>query len=378
MSVSEPTLDVVALGHPLVDVLTHETDDVVTRTKVERGAMTMVDAARSDEIYSQLGPAQETSGGSAANTAAGVASFGGRAAFIGRIADDTFGRVFAHDLRSIGVEFDVSPATDGSPTGRCLVIVGADAERTMCTYLGAGAEIDPRDVDEQRIASAAITYLEGYLWDEGKAKDAIRRAASTARAAGRRVALTLSDPFCVERHRHEFRALVETDVDVLFANEHEITMLYEVDDFDEAARRVGEVVEIAALTCGPKGSLVVGSGVRHAIDGRAGCAAGRHDRRGRPVRGRVPVRAHPGTRPRGVWAPGVDRGRRGDLAPRRASRGGARRPRRVHRLMARLPRYRTGDPELDQRIAALDHRAGRRPRRRPGVRDDRVGGSARG
>jgi sugar/nucleoside kinase (ribokinase family) len=267
MSNAEPTLDVVALGHPLVDVLTHETDDVVERTKVERGAMTMVDAARSDEIYAQLGPAQETSGGSAANTTAGVASFGGRAAFIGRIADDTFGRVFTHDLKSIGVEFDAIPATDGSPTGRCLVIVGADAERTMCTYLGAGAEFGERDVDAaaDRIAGAAVTYLEGYLWDEARAKDGIRRAASLARDAGRRVALTLSDPFCVERHRDEFRALVETDVDVLFANEHEITMLYEVDDFDEAARRVADAVEIAALTFGPKGSVILGGGARHDI-----------------------------------------------------------------------------------------------------------------
>jgi sugar/nucleoside kinase (ribokinase family) len=261
-----PTLDVVALGHPLVDVLAREADDVVARAGVERGAMTMVDAARSDEIYAQLGPAQETSGGSAANTAVGVASFGGRAAFIGRIADDSFGKVFAHDLRSAAVEFDVSPATDGSPTGRCLVIVAADAERTMCTYLGAGAEIDPRDVDGDRIASAAVTYLEGYLWDEPAAKDAIRRAASLARAAGRKVALTLSDPFCVERHRDEFRALVENDVDVLFANEHEITMLYETDDFGEAARRVAGVCEIAALTCGPAGSVIVGRGERHAID----------------------------------------------------------------------------------------------------------------
>ena len=262
---ASPTIDVVALGHPLVDVLSHETDDVVARARVERGAMTMVDAARSDEIYAQLGPAQETSGGSAANTAVGVASFGGQAAFIGRIADDSFGKVFAHDLRSAGVAFDVSPATDGSPTGRCLVIVAADAGRTMCTYLGAGAEIDPRDVDGDRIASAAVTYLEGYLWDEPAAKDAIRRAASLARDAGRKVALTLSDPFCVERHRDEFRALVENDVDVLFANEHEISMLYETDDFDEAARRVAGVCEIAALTCGPAGSVIVGRGERHAI-----------------------------------------------------------------------------------------------------------------
>ena len=260
-----PTIDVVALGHPLVDVLTHESDDVVARSGVERGAMTMVDAARSDEIYAQLGPARETSGGSAANTTVGVASFGGRAAFIGRIADDTFGKVFAHDLRSAGVEFDVSPATDGSPTGRCLVIVAADAERTMFTYLGAGAEIDPRDVDADRISGAAVTYLEGYLWDEAKAKDAIRRAASLAREAGRRVAFTLSDPFCVERHRDEFRELIAENVDVLFANEHEITMLYEVDDFDDAARHVSGHCEIAALTRGAKGSVVISGGERYEI-----------------------------------------------------------------------------------------------------------------
>jgi sugar/nucleoside kinase (ribokinase family) len=265
MTAKPPTIDVVALGHPLVDVLAHETDDVVARSEVERGAMTMVDAARSDEIYALLGPAQETSGGSAANTAVGVAAFGGRAAFIGRIADDTFGKVFAHDLRSAGVEFDVSPATDGSPTGRCLVIVAADAERTMCTYLGAGAEIDPRDVDAARIAGAAVTYLEGYLWDGPDAKDAIRRAASLAREAGRKVAFTLSDPFCVDRHRGEFRDLIASDVDVLFANEQEITMLYEVDDFETAARLVDDHCEIAALTRGAHGSVLVGAGTRHVI-----------------------------------------------------------------------------------------------------------------
>src|SRR5258708_34404988 len=156
--------------------------------------MTMVDAERSDEIYAQLGPAQETSGGSAANTTVGVASFGGTAAFIGRIADDSFGKVFAHDLRAAGVEFDVAPATDGSPTGRCLVIVAADAERTMCTYLGAGAEIDVKDVDADRVAGAAVTYLEGYLWDEPKAKDAIRQTTTRARDASLKSAVTLSVP----------------------------------------------------------------------------------------------------------------------------------------------------------------------------------------
>jgi sugar/nucleoside kinase (ribokinase family) len=263
--VSAPSIDVVALGHPLVDILTHETDDVVARSGVERGAMTMVDAARADEIYAQLGPAQESSGGSAANTAVGVASFGGKSAFIGRIADDAFGKVFAHDLRAAGVEFDVLPATDGSPTGRCLVIVAADAERTMCTYLGAGAEIDVQDIDADRIAGAAVTYLEGYLWDEPAAKDAIRRAATLAKEANRKVAFTLSDPFCVERHRDEFRELIESSVDVLFANEDEITMLYDVDAFDDAARFVTENCEIAALTRGAQGSVVVGRGERHEI-----------------------------------------------------------------------------------------------------------------
>jgi sugar/nucleoside kinase (ribokinase family) len=263
--VSKKQVDVVALGHPLVDVLTHGSDDVVARAGVERGSMTMVDAARSDEIYAQLGPAQETSGGSAANTTVGVASFGGTSAFIGRIADDAFGKVFAHDLRAAGVEFDVAPATDGSPTGRCLVIVAADAERTMCTYLGAGAEIGVGDVDADRIEGAAFTYLEGYLWDGLEAKDAIRRAASLAKAAGRKVALTLSDPFCVDRHRHEFRELVASSIDVLFANEDEITMLYEAASFDEAARQAARDCEIAALTRGAQGSVVVSGAERHDI-----------------------------------------------------------------------------------------------------------------
>jgi sugar/nucleoside kinase (ribokinase family) len=262
---ASPSFDVVALGHPLVDVLAHETTGMVERARVERGAMTMVDATRSDEIYAQLGPAQETSGGSAANTAVGVSMFAGRAAFIGRIADDTFGKVFAHDLRGAGVEFDVAPATDGSATGRCLVIVGSDAERTMCTYLGAGAEIDPNDVDADRISKAAITYLEGYLWDGDAAKDAIRRAASLARAAGRKVALTLSDPFCVERHRSEFLELIRTDIDIVFANEQEISMLYGTDNFDDAASRVAAHTDVAALTRGAYGSVVMTAGQRHDI-----------------------------------------------------------------------------------------------------------------
>jgi sugar/nucleoside kinase (ribokinase family) len=258
--------DVLTIGNALVDVLVHEGDDFVVRTGVERGAMTMVDADRSEEIYRLMGPATEMSGGSAANTAAGVASFGGKAAYIGRVADDTFGKVFTHDLRSLGVHFDAPVATDGVPTGRCLVIVTPDAQRTMCTYLGAANQLDPSAIDEGVVESAAITYLEGYLWDEPEAKEAIRLAASIAHRADRRVALTLSDPFCVERHRDEFRALIDHDVDILFANEQEITSLYEVETFDEALHHVRGHCEVAALTRSEFGSVIVNGDDVHVID----------------------------------------------------------------------------------------------------------------
>jgi sugar/nucleoside kinase (ribokinase family) len=258
--------DVVAIGNALVDVLSYEDDDFVVRTGVERGAMTMVDAARSDEIYEQMGPAREISGGSAANTAAGVASFGGRAAFFGRTADDTFGKVYAHDLRSIGVHFDSLAVSGGDPTGRCLVIVTPDAQRTMCTYLGTGGALDRSYVDEAVVESAAVTFIEGYMWDQPPAKEAIRHAADVAHRADNRVALTLSDPFCVERHRAEFRELIEGKIDILFANEVEIMSLYEVDTFDEALQHVKGHCEIAALTRGASGSVIVAGDEVHVID----------------------------------------------------------------------------------------------------------------
>jgi sugar/nucleoside kinase (ribokinase family) len=258
--------DVLTLGNALVDVLIHADAGFIARTGVEPGAMTMVDAARSDEIYAEMGPAVEASGGSAANTAAGVASFGGNAAYIGRVADDTFGKVFAHDLRSVGVHFESPFAVTGSPTGRCLVMVTPDAQRTMCTYLGAGAELDESYIDEALVSSAAVTYLEGYIWDPPAAKKAVRHAAAIAHRADQRVALTLSDPFCVERHRDEFLELIESEVDILFANEHEITMLYEVETFDEALHHVSSHCEIAALTRGPHGSVIVAGDSVHIID----------------------------------------------------------------------------------------------------------------
>jgi sugar/nucleoside kinase (ribokinase family) len=259
------SVDVVAVGNALVDILAHGEDGLLDRLGSDKGTMHMVDAARADEVYAAMGPAREISGGSAANTAAGVASFGGDAAYIGRIADDTFGTVFAHDLRSIGVRFDAPAASNGQPTGRCLVIVTPDAQRTMYTFLGAASELDPQYVDETLIGDAQYTFLEGYLWDQPPAKEAIRRTAAAAHQAGRKVALTLSDPFCVQRHRDEFLALVEHEIDVLFANEEEIKLLYEVPTFDDALARVVGHCEIAALTRGAQGSVVVANDEVHPI-----------------------------------------------------------------------------------------------------------------
>ena len=259
------TYDIVCIGNALVDVLSHEDDAFVERTGVERGVMTMVDAARSDEIYAEMGPATERSGGSAANTAAGIASFGGRAAYIGRVGDDTFGKVFTHDLRSIGVDFDSPVATDGSPTGRCLVVVTPDAQRTMHTTLGAANQLEPGAIDPAVIRNAQVTYIEGYLWDEPLTKNAIREAIAIAHDAGRKVALTLSDPFCVDRHRAEFLSLVRDEIDIVFANELEITMLYEVDDFDLALAAVRQHVEIAVLTRSALGSVIATADDVHVI-----------------------------------------------------------------------------------------------------------------
>ena len=226
----------------------------------------MVDLERVEAVYADLPPAQEISGGSCANTIAGLASFGATVAFVGRVRDDQLGKVYTHDLRSLDVHFDVAPATTGPATGRCLVMVTPDAQRTQCTYLGASTFIGPDDVDPALVARAAVTYLEGYLWDQPPAKDAIRKAAAAARSADRQVALTLSDPFCVDRHREEFRDLVADEIDVLFANAAEICSLYEVDDFDAALEEVRRHCRVGALTRGAHGSVVIGGEEMHVID----------------------------------------------------------------------------------------------------------------
>jgi len=249
--------DVLGIGNAIVDVIAHADDAFLARRGLVKGTMRIVGAADADLLYSEMGPGVEMSGGSVANTVAGVASFGGRAAYIGLVRDDLLGRVFRHDITAAGVTYRMAAAKQGPGTARCLILVTPDAQRTMNTYLGACVELGPDDLDRSPIASAAVTYLEGYLFDPPKAKAALREAAEIAHGAERKVSLSLSDPFCVERHRADFRALVEHHIDVLFANEVEICSLYETKEFDAAARAVRGHCEIAVLTRSAKGSLIV-------------------------------------------------------------------------------------------------------------------------
>ena len=249
--------DVLGIGNALVDVLSTEDEGIIDRLELVKGSMALIDTDRAEDLYAAMGEKTEMSGGSAANTLSGVASFGGRAAYIGRVKNDDLGTAFAHDLISLGVHFSSPMATDGDPTGRCIIIVTPDGERTMSTYLGASATLCPDNLDLNLIGSAKVTFLEGYLFDRPEAKDAFRVAADTAHAAGRKVALSLSDSFCVERHRDDFLALVAEGVDILFSNEDEIMKLYGVDSFDHGVETVRGMCEIAAVTRGKEGSVVV-------------------------------------------------------------------------------------------------------------------------
>ncbi len=252
--------DVVGIGNALVDVIAHHHDDFLTANTVVKGSMTLIDPARSVELYDAMGAGVEMSGGSAANTMTGVASFGGRAAYIGKVADDSLGSVFGHDLRAVGVAFEAPLSQIGVPTGRCLIVVTPDGQRSMSTSLGIAELLGPDDIDDDLVADAKVVYLEGYLWDRPPAMEAFRKAAKVAHAAGGKVSLTLSDSFCVDRHRSAFLDLVANDVDLLFANEAEIMSLYETDDLGEAVRQVREHCELAALTLGKQGSMIVHAG----------------------------------------------------------------------------------------------------------------------
>lgn len=256
---------VLGLGNAIVDIVANVDDALLAKLELDKGAMTLVDEARSDQLYAAMPAGREISGGSCANTMAAIAALGGDAAYIGRISDDQFGQVFAHDIRATGVHFDNKPSVGGPATARCLVMVTDDAQRTMQTYLGACVELGPEDVDPALAKAASITYLEGYLWDRPEAKAACRKAADLCHQGGGQLALTLSDAFCVDRWRDEFRQLITDEVDILFANESEILSLYQTDDFNHAVSLIAKDVKIAALTRSEQGSLVIAGDVRHEI-----------------------------------------------------------------------------------------------------------------
>lgn len=259
------TIDVAGIGNAIVDVIAHADEAFLAAEGFAKGAMTLIDAARADQLYGKMGAGIESSGGSAGNTMAGIASLGGTGAYIGKVRDDALGAIYRHDIQAMGIRFDTPAASAGPGTARCLILVTADGQRTMGTYLGACADLGPEDIDPAVIDAAQITYLEGYLFDPPRAKEAFRKAASAAHAAGRLVALSLSDPFCVGRHRSDFQALVKGEVDILFANESEICSLYETQDFDAAVAAVRGHVKIAALTRSEKGSVMISQDEAHII-----------------------------------------------------------------------------------------------------------------
>ncbi|MFZ4810039.1 MAG: adenosine kinase [Ilumatobacteraceae bacterium] len=249
--------DVVGIGNALVDVIAHAGDEFIDTHALVKGSMTLIDTDRALHLYRALGGAMEMSGGSAANTMTGVASFGGTAAYIGKVSADDLGQVFGHDLRAVGVQFRAGRPDPATPTGRCIIVVTPDAERTMNTYLGVSSLLSVADIDEATVADGAVLYMEGYLFDRDDAKAAFRHAAQVSHAHGRKVSLTLSDSFCVDRHRDDFLALVRDEVDILFGNEHELVALYQVETLDEAIVEVQRHCQLAVVTVGAAGCLVV-------------------------------------------------------------------------------------------------------------------------
>ena len=257
---ADKTFDVVGIGNAIVDIIARCDEGFLSKHGLAKGSMRLIDADEANRLYSAMGPAVERSGGSVANAIAGLASFGARCGFIGRVAADQFGGIFRHDIRSLGVHYDTLPASDGAPTARCLILVTPDGERTMNTFLGASVDFRPEDLDLDLIGNAKVVYLEGYLFDRDAAKAAFREAARATKEAGAKVALTLSDAFCVDRHRDDFRALVRHGADIVFANEKEITSLYQVNSFEEAADAAMNDCEMAVLTRSEAGSIIVAGG----------------------------------------------------------------------------------------------------------------------
>ncbi len=254
---TDATYDILGIGNAIVDVVAATDDQFLSRHDMHKGAMQLVDTDTADKLYAAMPPGQESSGGSAANTCAVAAALGARVAYVGKVADDQLGTVFRHDINAVGVHFPTGPLTGGAPTARCLILVTPDGQRTMNTYLGACVTLDASDVDPHLVALAKVTYLEGYLFDPPAAQAAFYKAADAAHAAGRQVALSLSDAFCVNRHREAFRKLVASHVDILFANEVEITSLYEQNTFEAAAEMARAEVDLAVLTRSEAGSLIL-------------------------------------------------------------------------------------------------------------------------
>jgi len=252
--------DVLCIGNAIVDVIARVEENFVSRHGLVKGSMNLIDEARAEQLYGDMGQAIEVSGGSAGNTAAGVASLGGKAAYFGKVKADQLGSIFRHDMRAQGVAFDTAPATDGPATARSFILVTPDSERTMNTYLGACVNFTVADVDRKVVEAAQVTYMEGYLWDRPEAKEAFKLAAKIARAAGRQTSITLSDSFCVERHRDSFLDLIRNDIDIVFANETEIKSLYQTEDFGAATKAVAADCPIAVVTRSEKGCVVVKGG----------------------------------------------------------------------------------------------------------------------
>jgi adenosine kinase len=259
------SFDVLTMGNAIVDVIAQVDEKFVIKHGLVKGSMNLIDEERAEYLYSDMGPAIEVSGGSAGNTAAGVASFGGKAAFFGKVKADQLGDIYRHDMRAQGVAFDSAAATYGPATARSFIFVTPDAERTMNTYLGACVNLTTADIDERVVSAAQVTYMEGYLFDRQEAKEAFRLAARIARKAGRLTSVTLSDSFCVERHRDDFLALIRNDIDIVFANESEIKSLYQTQNFDGAVKAIAQDCDIAVLTRSEKGCVIVANGKTVAV-----------------------------------------------------------------------------------------------------------------
>ncbi len=250
--------DVLCIGNAIVDIIARCDDDFLVSNSIIKGAMNLIDAERAEALYAAMGPAVETSGGSAGNTAAGIASFGGKTAYFGKISNDSLGRIFTHDIRAQGVSFDTRPLAGNPPTARSMIFVTPDGERSMNTYLGACVELGPDDVEPQKAKAAKVTYFEGYLWDPPLAKEAIRQTAALTHEGGGEVSMTLSDPFCVDRYRDEFLELMRSGtVDIVFANEHELKSLYQTSDFETALGLIRADCKLAAITRSELGSIIV-------------------------------------------------------------------------------------------------------------------------